>query len=110
LGRKDSNLRRPEPTVISNEVIRADKAARSLVDLTLGERPVSPKKALWCSTRTCEIGLEGIVSKREGSFYWSGRSRNWLESQEPEFRQDVTAMHRDAISLGGPRLKDARCG
>src|ERR1700722_7539527 len=52
-------------------------------------------------SRTCEIGLEEIVPKREGSFYWSGRSRNWLESQEPEFRQDVTAMHRDAISLGG---------
>jgi bifunctional non-homologous end joining protein LigD len=28
--------------------------------------------------KACELGLEGIVSKREGSFYRNGRSRNWL--------------------------------
>jgi ATP-dependent DNA ligase len=28
--------------------------------------------------KACELGLEGIVSKREGSFYRSGKSRNWL--------------------------------
>jgi bifunctional non-homologous end joining protein LigD len=26
--------------------------------------------------KACELGLEGIVSKRAGSFYKSGRSRN----------------------------------
>jgi bifunctional non-homologous end joining protein LigD len=26
--------------------------------------------------KACELGLEGIVSKREGSFYRSGKSRN----------------------------------
>jgi ATP-dependent DNA ligase len=51
----------------------------------LGERSVSPKKALWCSTRTCEMGLERIVSKREGSFYRCGRSRNWLKTKNPDF-------------------------
>jgi bifunctional non-homologous end joining protein LigD len=39
--------------------------------------------------KACELGLEGIVSKRAGSFYRSGRSRNWLD-EEPRFRQDVT--------------------
>ena len=28
--------------------------------------------------KACEVGLEGIASKREGSFYRRGRSRNWL--------------------------------
>jgi hypothetical protein len=32
-----------------------------------------------------ELGLEGIVSKREGSFYNSGKSRNWLKTKNPNF-------------------------
>jgi bifunctional non-homologous end joining protein LigD len=32
-----------------------------------------------------ELGLEGIVSKREGGFYKSGRSRNWLRTVNPDF-------------------------
>jgi hypothetical protein len=35
--------------------------------------------------KACELGLEGIVSKREGSFYKSGRSRNWLKTKNPDF-------------------------
>jgi bifunctional non-homologous end joining protein LigD len=34
----------------------------------------------------CALGLEGIVSKREGSLYKSGRSRNWLKTKNPDFR------------------------
>ena len=30
-----------------------------------------------------ELGLEGIVSKRQGSFYKSGPSRNWLKTKNP---------------------------
>jgi bifunctional non-homologous end joining protein LigD len=33
----------------------------------------------------CELGLEGIVSKRAGSFYRSGKSRNWLKTKNPDF-------------------------
>jgi bifunctional non-homologous end joining protein LigD len=35
--------------------------------------------------KACELGLEGIVSKRAGSFYKSGRSRNWLKTKNPDF-------------------------
>jgi bifunctional non-homologous end joining protein LigD len=35
--------------------------------------------------KACELGLEGIVSKREGSFYRNGRSRNWLKAKNQEF-------------------------
>jgi ATP-dependent DNA ligase len=29
--------------------------------------------------------LEGVVSKRAGSFYKSGKSRNWLKTINPDF-------------------------
>jgi ATP-dependent DNA ligase len=35
--------------------------------------------------KACELGLEGIVSKRPGSFYKNGRSRNWLKTKNPDF-------------------------
>jgi bifunctional non-homologous end joining protein LigD len=35
----------------------------------------------------CELGLEGIVSKRAGSRYKSGPSRNWLKCLSPEFQR-----------------------
>jgi bifunctional non-homologous end joining protein LigD len=31
--------------------------------------------------KACELGLEGIVSKQEGSFYRSGRSDIWLKTK-----------------------------
>src|SRR5262245_35820738 len=31
----------------------------------------------------CKMGLEGIVSKRLGSTYRSGRSRHWVKSKNP---------------------------
>ena len=33
----------------------------------------------------CQLGLEGIVSKRAGSGYSSGNSRQWLKSKNPAF-------------------------
>jgi ATP-dependent DNA ligase len=35
--------------------------------------------------KACELGLEGIVSKRAGSLYKSGPSRNWLKLKNPDF-------------------------
>jgi bifunctional non-homologous end joining protein LigD len=35
----------------------------------------------------CQLGLEGIVSKRAGSHYKSGASRNWLKCLSPEFQR-----------------------
>ena len=37
--------------------------------------------------QACELGLEGIVSKRAGSRYKSGPSRNWLKCLNPEFQR-----------------------
>ena len=35
--------------------------------------------------KACELGLEGIVSKRAGSLYRSGPTRNWLKTKNPDF-------------------------
>ena len=35
--------------------------------------------------RACELGLEGIVSKLESTFYRSGKSRNWPKTKTPNF-------------------------
>jgi ATP-dependent DNA ligase len=40
----------------------------------------------------CAMGLEGIVSKRLGSRYQSGRSRDWLKFKNP----DAPAVKREA--------------
>ena len=40
----------------------------------------------------CKMGLEGIVSKRLGSTYRSGRSKDWLKFKNP----DAPAVKREA--------------
>jgi bifunctional non-homologous end joining protein LigD len=40
----------------------------------------------------CKLGLEGIVSKRLGSIYRPGRSRDWLKMKNP----DAPAVRREA--------------
>ena len=40
----------------------------------------------------CKLGLEGIVSKRLGSRYRSGRSKDWLKLKNP----DAPAVKREA--------------
>ena len=40
----------------------------------------------------CKLGLEGIVSKRKGSPYRSGRSHDWLKSKNPQ----APAVKREA--------------
>jgi bifunctional non-homologous end joining protein LigD len=43
------------------------------------------------SRHACKMGLEGIVSKRLGSRYISGRSRDWLKFKNP----DAPAVKRE---------------
>jgi bifunctional non-homologous end joining protein LigD len=40
----------------------------------------------------CKLGFEGIVSKRLGSAYRSGRSRDWLKLKNP----NAPAVKREA--------------
>jgi ATP-dependent DNA ligase len=45
--------------------------------------------------KACKLGLEGIVSKREGGFYRSSPETQLAEDEEPQFRHDVIAMPLD---------------
>jgi bifunctional non-homologous end joining protein LigD len=47
----------------------------------------------------CKLGLEGIVSKRLGSPYVSGRSRHWIKSKNPA----APAVKREAEEDWGSR-------
>jgi len=43
-------------------------------------------------SHACKMGLEGIVSKRKGSAYRSGRSPDWLKMKN----SDAPAVKREA--------------
>ena len=47
----------------------------------LGEFGDLPADVLF--RHACKLGFEGIVSKRLGSPYVSGRSRHWIKSKNP---------------------------
>jgi hypothetical protein len=49
--------------------------------------------------KACELGLEGIVSKRAGSLYRSGAEPQLAEGQESGFHQDVTMPRDGSLSL-----------
>jgi ATP-dependent DNA ligase len=58
-----------------------------------------PRKRLSQFRHACKMGLEGIVSKRLGSRYRSGRSPDWLKFKNP----DAPAVRREAEEDWGRR-------
>jgi bifunctional non-homologous end joining protein LigD len=54
----------------------------------------------------CKMGLEGIVSKRLGSYYRSGRTRDWLSSRTRRRRR--LGGKRSRIGDADPELPIAR--
>jgi hypothetical protein len=53
------------------------------------------------------MGLEGIVSKRLGSRYRSGRSKDWLKFKNPEAPAVKREAKRIGQNEGRPRLESA---
>ena len=62
----------------------------SLPGLRLNEHLTHPGDLVF--RHACKMGLEGIISKRLGSRYRSGRSKDWLKFKNPE----ATAVKREA--------------
>ena len=58
--------------------------------LQLNEHIAEPGDVVF--RHACKMGLEGIVSKRLGSRYRSGRSKDWLKFKNPE----APAVKREA--------------
>jgi ATP-dependent DNA ligase len=50
----------------------------------------------------CKMGLEGIISKRIGSRYRSGRSPDWLKFKNPA----APAVRREAEEIGAGQGDD----
>jgi bifunctional non-homologous end joining protein LigD len=55
---------------------------RAAPGLVLNEH-VEEKDGSLVLLHACNLGLEGIVSKRKDSRYHSGRSRHWIKSKNP---------------------------
>jgi ATP-dependent DNA ligase len=54
----------------------------------------------------CKMGLEGIVSKRKGSAYRSGRSPDWLKMKNadaPAVKREEGRMGQNRIMIYGPK-------
>jgi ATP-dependent DNA ligase len=56
--------------------------AKASVGLQVNDHIVEPGDVVF--RHACQLGFEGIVSKRLGSPYRSGRSRHWIKSKNPK--------------------------
>jgi ATP-dependent DNA ligase len=56
--------------------------AKAPVGLQVNDHIVAPGDVVF--RHACQLGFEGIVSKRLGSPYRSGRSRHWVKSKNPQ--------------------------
>jgi bifunctional non-homologous end joining protein LigD len=56
--------------------------AKASVGLQVNDHIVEPGDVVF--RHACQLGLEGIVSKRLGSPYRSGRSRHWVKSKNAQ--------------------------
>jgi bifunctional non-homologous end joining protein LigD len=65
-------------------------AKAPVVGLQVNDHIVEPGDVVF--RHACQLGLEGIVSKRLGSRYTSGRSRDWLKFKNPA----APAVRREA--------------
>jgi bifunctional non-homologous end joining protein LigD len=77
------------------EVRKAELARllrRSAIGLELNEH-IDDEDAARVFEHACRLGFEGIVSKRKGSRYQSGRSYDWLKMKNP----NAPAAHREAL-------------
>ena len=76
----DGRELRREP-IERRKVLLIRLLAEAPVGLQVNDHIVEPGDVVF--RHACKLGLEGIVSKRLGSFYRSGRSRDWIKSKNP---------------------------
>jgi hypothetical protein len=54
--------------------------------------------------RACRMGLEGIVSKRKGSRYRSGRTLDWMKATNPNAPAVTRAAKEDWCAPAKPKF------
>src|SRR5262245_27098651 len=82
------DLRR-EP-IERRKVLLVRLLAKARVGLQVNDHIVEPGDVVF--RHACQLGFEGIVSKRLGSPYRSGRSRDWIKMKNP----NAPAVKREA--------------
>jgi ATP-dependent DNA ligase len=90
------DLRR-EPIEVRKESLANFLHCKSEVGLQLNEHFHEAGDVIF--RHACKLGCEGIVSKRLGSRYRSGRSADWLKIKNPA----APAMQREAEEDWGRR-------
>jgi len=82
------DLRR-EP-IERRKVLLVRLLAKARIGLQVNDHILEPGDVVF--RHACRLGLEGIVSKRLGSLYRSGRSRDWIKMKNP----NAPAVKREA--------------
>src|SRR5207248_760617 len=69
--------------LVRREVLLIRLLAKApVVGLQVNDHIVEPGDVVF--RHACQLGFEGIVSKRLGSPYVSGRSRHWIKNKNPQ--------------------------
>jgi bifunctional non-homologous end joining protein LigD len=76
----DGDDLRREP-IERRKVLLIRLLTKASVGLQVNDHIVEPGDVVF--RHACQLGFEGIVSKRLGSPYVSGRSRHWIKSKNP---------------------------
>jgi hypothetical protein len=85
----DGDYLRGEPIDVRKAAL-AKLLRRSTIGLEFNEH-IDNEDAARAFAHACRLGFEGIVSKRKGSRYQSGRSHDWLKMKDP----NAPAAHRE---------------
>jgi bifunctional non-homologous end joining protein LigD len=94
---RDGRDLRFEP-IERRKVLLVRLLAKVPVGLQVNEHIVEPGDVVF--RHACQLGFEGIVSKRLGSPYRSGRFRYWVKSKNPEHPAVKREEEEDAMSSG----------
>jgi ATP-dependent DNA ligase len=94
----DGDDLRREP-IERRKVLLIRLLAKASVGLQVNDHIVDPGDVVF--RHACQLGFEGIVSKRLGSPYRSGRSQHWVKSKNPKH----PAVSREAEEDWGKRRR-----
>jgi bifunctional non-homologous end joining protein LigD len=84
---------RPEPLEERRKRLAKVLSRKSKANTTaFSSARQSPETGAVILRHACGMGLEGIVSKRIGSRYVSGRTRAWLKTKNPNFERRRTLV------------------
>jgi hypothetical protein len=103
----DGNDFRREP-IERRKMLLIRLLAKASVGLQVNDHIVEPGDVVF--RHACQLGFEGIVSKRLGSPYRSGRSRHWVKSKNPKHPAVKGKRKRTGAGSDGDERTDAPRG